>query len=47
MTPGSKGFHACGQYYVMGDKQIPLIQQLAILANEINKNAINNKLCQK
>lgn len=42
MTPETKGFTSCGQYYTMS-QETPLIEQLSILAKEIRQNAINAK----
>ena len=40
----TKGFTACGKYYVMGDNQESYIQYCKNLMNQIRKNAQNFKL---
>jgi len=38
-----RGFHACGQYYQMGEPQEPYIYRLKTFLLEIREAAINYK----
>lgn len=43
MDKSTKGFTACGKYYVMGETQECYIQYCKNLMNEIRKNSQNLK----
>jgi len=43
MENSTKGFTACGQYYVMGNKEECYIEYCKKLLNEIHSNSKTNK----